>query len=154
MKIVQAETSEEIATAQELFREYAEWLAVDLCFQNFEKELAGLPGDYRPPAGRLFLAREDKAIAGCVALRQLDDQVCEMKRLYVRPGFRGLGLGRQLTERVIDEARVIGYQKVRLDTLPERMGRAVAMYRSLGFTEIPRYYNNPYEAAMFMELVL
>lgn len=153
MKISQAESAD-IPTIREMFQEYAAWVEVSLCFQGFEKELAELPGDYTPPNGRLLIARIDNQIAGCVALRSLGDDICEMKRLYVRPAFRHLGLGRKLTDSVINEARSIGYLKMRLDTLPGKMDRAIAMYRSLGFREIPRYYDNPHDEAMFMELTL
>jgi ribosomal protein S18 acetylase RimI-like enzyme len=152
--IVQASSPLEIAAARELFIEYSKWLGVDLCFQNFERELAELPGDYAMPAGRLWLAFDDQALAGSIALRSLGDGICEMKRLYVRPAFRGRGLGRLLVQRLIEEARSLGYHKMRLDTLPGRMDRAITMYRSFGFVEIDRYYDNPYETALFMELVM
>ena len=152
--IAQAESPREVETARALFREYSDWLQVDLCFQNFERELADLPGDYARPNGRLWLAWVNQDIAGCIALRSIGDGICEMKRLYVRPEFRGQGLGRLLAEKLIEEARNIGYRKMRLDTLPGRMDRAIAMYRDLGFHEIERYYNNPHETALFMELDL
>ncbi|MGH9883012.1 MAG: GNAT family N-acetyltransferase [Pyrinomonadaceae bacterium] len=154
MNIVQAITPSDIQTARELFREYAAWLGLDLCFQNFEKELADLPGEYSPPRGRLLLALTETDIAGCVALRSIGNNVCEMKRLFVRPAFRAHGLGRKLAERIVEEARTIGYDKMRLDTLPGKMDRAIAMYRSLGFVAIERYYNNPYDEVIFMELDL
>jgi ribosomal protein S18 acetylase RimI-like enzyme len=154
MRIIQAETSEDLQHVRELFAEYVEWLGINLCFQNYEKELAELPGDYAPPTGRLLLAYEDKEVAGCIALRSLGDGVCEMKRLYVRPGFRGERLGWKLVELVLDEARKIGYERIRLDTLPGKMDRAIAMYRTLGFKDIDPYYHNPVTGAAFMELVL
>lgn len=154
MNIIQAETREHIEHARTLFREYEVWLGLDLCFQNFEKELAELPGAYAPPTGRLLLAFEDDQLAGCVALRKLSDGVAEMKRLFLRPQFHGNGRGRQLAERIIEEARGSDYQKMRLDTLPEQMGKAIALYQSLGFTEIAPYYDNPVTGAIFMELEL
>ena len=154
MKIVQPQSPEDVDRARELFEEYAAWLGLDLCFQRFAEELADLPGAYAPPAGRLFLARDGDQISGCVALRPFGDGVCEIKRLYVRPDFRGKGLGHELTQAVIDAAREIGYQRMRLDTLPGRMDRAIAMYHSLGFREIEPYYHNPYTGVTFMELSL
>jgi carbonic anhydrase len=154
MKLKQVKSEEEVEQARTLFEEYAGWLGFSLCFQNFDKELAELPGDYAPPAGRLLLAMENDQIAGCVALRKIGDGIGEMKRLYVRPEFRGKGLGRTLTQTIIQAARDLDYQRLRLDTLPGRMDQAIAMYRSLGFKDIERYYNNPYEAAAFMELSL
>jgi GNAT superfamily N-acetyltransferase len=132
-----------------MLREYAEWLGVDLCFQNFEAELAGLPGDYAPPYGRLLIAEG----AGCVALRPIDGDVCEMKRLYVRPEHRGSGLGRRLVLAIIDEARGIGYRKMRLDTMP-KMDGAQRLYASLGFRDIAAYRYNPEPEARFLELDL
>jgi len=154
MKLIQAQSAEEIDRARELFEEYAAGLGIDLCFQSFEKELAELPGKYLPPGGRLLIAIDEHQAAGCVALRRIADGVCEMKRLYVRPGFRGTGLGHTLAEAIILAAREIGYQRMRLDTLPGKMDRAIAMYRSLGFKEIGPYYDNPVESALFMELEL
>jgi len=154
MRIVQATSKQELDAARGIFREYSTWLNVDLCFQNFERELAELPGEYSPPSGRLWLVFQGDVLAGSIAMRSLSGDICEMKRLYVRPEFRGQGLGRLLAERLIQEARLIGYRRMRLDTLPGRMDQAISMYRSLGFSEIDRYYNNPYETAMFMELDL
>ncbi|MEO7970327.1 MAG: GNAT family N-acetyltransferase [bacterium] len=154
MRIRQASTEPDIQRAHELFEEYASWIEISLCFQNFDKELAGLPGDYAPPSGRLFLAIDGYKVMGCVALRKIGDGVGEMKRLYVRPEFRGRGLGRTLTEKLIAEAKQIGYARLRLDTLPGKMDQAIAMYRSFGFQEIAPYYKNPVAGATFMELVL
>jgi ribosomal protein S18 acetylase RimI-like enzyme len=154
VRFIQASSLDEIDVARELFREYEAWLGLDLCFQNFEKELAELPGAYAPPNGRLLLAYENDQLAGCVALRKLSDGVCEMKRLFLRPQFHGHGRGRELAETIIDEARRAGYERMRLDTLPEQMGKAIALYRSLGFKEIEAYYNNPVSGALFMELML
>ena len=154
MKLIQVESPEEVESARQLFLEYAHWLGFSLCFQNFDQELAGLPGKYVPPGGRLFLAIENEGVAGCVALRQIAEGVCEMKRLYVRPEFRGTGLGRRLAEQIIESAREIGYECMRLDTLPGKMDRAIAMYESFGFKRIEPYYQNPVEGAAFMELKL
>jgi len=151
---VQAECPAHVAQARELFQEYAESLGVNLCFQNFEQELAGLPGHYAPPDGRLLLAGYDGQLAGCVALHKWDDGVCEMKRLYLRPSFRGKGLGRAIAAKVIAEARSIGYQRMRLDTIAPIMKDAVEMYRKLGFREIAPYRPNPIAGAMYMELQL
>ena len=154
MKLIQAQSESDIQAARKLFEEYAAWLGLNLCFQNFEKELAELPGDYAPPDGRLFLAVENDQIAGCIAVRKIGEGICEMKRLFVRPEFRGTGLGHQLTETVIKTARQMGYSRMRLDTLPGKMDRAIAMYRGWGFKDIDPYYNNPVEGAAFMELDL
>lgn len=152
--ITQANTDEQIAAAKTLFREYESWLAMDLCFQGFEAELAALPGKYAMPDGRLYLAYVDDNLAGCIALRKLEDGVCEMKRLFVRDGFRGAGIGVSLIERVIAEAREIGYSRMRLDTYPPKMGKAVSLYESHGFEAIPPYYNNPHPDVLYMELAL
>jgi ribosomal protein S18 acetylase RimI-like enzyme len=151
MTIIRAETEEHIDGARNLFREYETWLGLDLCFQNFEKELAELPGAYAPPTGRLLLAFEGDQLAGCVALRKLSDDTCEMKRLFLRSGFHGRGLGRQLVDYILTEAREIGYRRMRLDTLPDHMGKAISLYRRLGFKEIAPYYHNPVPGALFME---
>jgi ribosomal protein S18 acetylase RimI-like enzyme len=137
-----------------LFLEYANSLGFSLCFQGFDKELASLPGDYAPPDGRLLLAQQDGEVAGCVALHRLTEQICEMKRLYVRPQFRAKGLGRSLCERVLSRARDIGYRQVRLDTVEPVMREAVAMYRQVGFREIPPYRTNPIAGALYMEFDL
>src|SRR5262249_44778551 len=123
------------------------------CFQNFEKELAVLPGKYAPPSGRLLLLKHRDAFAGCAALREIGKGICEMKRLYVRPAFRRLGAGRMLAQRIIEAAREIGYKRMRLDTLSS-MKPAIALYESLGFAKIPAYYENPSKLAVFMELEL
>ena len=153
-KAVQAESPEQIAVVRELFLEYAQSLGFSLCFQSFDEELASLPGDYAPPDGRLLLTTLDGQPAGCVALHKLDSEICEMKRLYVRPQFRGKGLGRELAQCIIVEARRIGYKQLRLDTVEPMMRAAVAMYRNLGFREIGAYRPNPIEGALYMELEL
>lgn len=132
-----------------LFREYAASLPFALDFQDFDRELAELPGEYAPPRGALLLARG----AGCVGLRPLDAATCEMKRLYVRPSARGTGLGRRLTEAIVGEARGLGYARMRLDTMPD-MAAALSLYAELGFREIPPYRANPVDGAVFLELEL
>ena len=149
--IDQAVGAEDIEQARRLFSAYAEWLAVDLCFQGFERELSELPGAYAPPLGRLLLARAGGDIVGCVALRPLEPKICEMKRLWVEPGFAGAGIGRRLAAAIVQAARQIGYEKMRLDTLAERMPAAQHLYRSLGFTEIPPYYHNPLPGVTMLE---
>jgi len=150
----QAESPVQIVEARNLFLEYAQSLGFSLCFQNFDKELAGLPGEYTPPAGRLLLAEYEGTLAGCVALRPRESGICEMKRLYIRPQFRGKGLGRVLAERILAEAREIGYCFMRLDTVEPVMKEAVAMYRKLGFKEIAPYCANPIAGALYMEFEL
>jgi ribosomal protein S18 acetylase RimI-like enzyme len=152
--IFPADSTTHIAQVRELFLEYAQSLGFSLCFQSFDKELAELPGDYAPPRGRLLLAEQEGQLAGCVALHPLSDEVCEMKRLYLRPQFRGQGLGRKLADTIISEARSIGYTALRLDTVEPVMRDAVAMYRRLGFQEIAPYCANPIAGALYMELRL
>ena len=141
----------ELPLVRQLFREYAEGIGIDLAFQGFDEELAGLPGKYAEPAGRILLAWHDSALAGCVALRPLDADAdaCEMKRLYVRPGVRGTQLGRRLAERICAEARAAGYRRICLDTIPS-MAAAVALYRSLGFEPTAPYVFNPFPDALFL----
>ena len=153
MEVVRATSAEDVERARALFGEYERSLGIDLCFQGFEQELAGLPGAYAPPRGRLLFAVEGDRLAGCVALRPLGDDVCEMKRLYVRPEFRGRRAGRLLATTVIREARAIGYARMRLDTLPS-MEEAIGLYRTLGFVEIAPYTPNPVPGALFLELDL
>jgi GNAT superfamily N-acetyltransferase len=153
LKIIQVDGGSNLAAVKSLFEEYAESLGFDLCFQDFEEELANLPGDYAPPDGRLLLATYKDNVAGCVALRKMDDSVCEMKRLYVRPDFRGFKIGRTLAEATIEQAKKIGYTRMRLDTVPS-MNVARALYLSLGFSEISPYRYNPIEGTVFMELTL
>ena len=153
-QIFQATTDEHIIAARTLFEEYAASLGFSLCFQNFDQELANLPGDYAPPSGRLLLAIEDDELAGCIALRKLSEGICEMKRLFVRPAHRATGLGRTLVDLIIDEAGKLGYTHMRLDTIPGKMDKAIALYQRIGFVEIDPYYPNPVEGAKFMELKL
>jgi ribosomal protein S18 acetylase RimI-like enzyme len=154
VSFTQAETPTQIAQARELLLEYAQSLGFSLCFQGFDQELADLPGDYAPPDGRLLLAEYEGQLAACVALHKLEVDICEMKRLYLRPQFRGKGLGRALADRIITDARSIGYQRMRLDTVEPVMKDAVAMYRKLGFREIAPYCKNPIAGALYMELQL
>ena len=154
MHIFQANSDEDIQQARALFEEYASGIGISLCFQNFDQELKNLPGDYAPPDGRLLLATEDDQLAGCIALRKLAPGICEMKRLFLRPSYRGQGRGKALVEAIIDEARKLGYTQMRLDTLPGRMDKAIALYQSIGFVEIDPYCENPVEGAKFMELDL
>jgi putative acetyltransferase len=154
ISIEQAINIDSIVQAQELFEEYQAALGVDLGFQDFENELATLPGQYASPGGRLLLASVDGLVAGCVALRPLPgDDTCEMKRLFVRPAFRAHGLGRMLAVRVISEARTIGYRRMCLDTLPT-MGRAQQLYEALGFREIEPYRYNPIAGTKYLGLDL
>ena len=152
LTMTQVASPAQIEQARELFLEYAHSLGFSLCFQSFDQELAGLPGDYAPPGGRLLLARYRSQLAGCVALHRLEPGICEMKRLYLRAQFRGRGLGRVLAETVIAEARGMGCRKMRLDTVEPVMPNAVAMYRRLGFKEIEPYRVNPIAGALYMEL--
>ena len=154
LNIIQAETADQIEAARMLFREYEAWLGLDLCFQGFDAELAELPGKYALSDGRLLLAYSDESLAGCIALRKLEDGICEMKRLYVRDEFQGQKIGVQLIERLIRDARGIGYKKMRLDTYPAKMAKAVSLYESHGFRPIEPYYKNPHEGVLFMELTL
>lgn len=152
-EIVEAQTAEQIATIRELFREYADSLGVDLCFQDFEQELATLPGKYAPPEGRLYLALEDGKAAGCAGLRKIGRETGELKRVFVRPAFRGKGIGRRLVLAVVEAGRKNAYRRLRLDTLPS-MKRALELYRAMGFKPIEAYHQNPVPNAEFLELTL
>lgn len=153
MTHVQVANDADIPGVRELFREYVAWVGVDLSFQGFDRELAGLPGDYVPPAGVLFVAHVDNQLAGCVAAHQWQTGVCEMKRLFVRDAFRGFGCGRALVENVIDWARKAGYRRILLDTLPV-MDQAQLLYAGFGFRDVAPYRPNPIPGARFLELVL
>lgn len=152
-RIVEAEGAEALALVRSLFVEYAASLEVDLAFQGFDEELAGLPGAYAPPSGGLLLGFDGEEPAGCVAFRPLEPGISEMKRLYVRPSARGAGWGRRLAERVVSQARAAGYERMRLDTLPS-MHAAVGLYIGMGFREIPAYRHNPVAGTRFLELDL
>ena len=154
LSIRNAGNANEIAQARELFLEYANSLGFSLCFQNFDEELANLPGDYAPPDGRLLLAYVSNELAGSVAMHKITEHICEMKRLYLRPQFRGEGFGRMLADAVIAEARNIGYKFMRLDTVEPVMKDAVAMYRNLGFYEIEPYRTNPMPGTVYLQLNL
>jgi ribosomal protein S18 acetylase RimI-like enzyme len=153
-ELTQVASPEQVVQARELFLEYAAGLGFSLCFQNFDDELRNLPGAYVPPPGRLLLVIQSNQPAGCIALRPLEEGVCEMKRLYVRPAHRGKGLGRILVDRIISEARTIGYERMRLDTVSSSMQDAIALYRKRGFKEIPAYCDNPNVGVLYMELTL
>lgn len=153
LRLLHVTNREQLAELRVLFQEYADSLSFDLGFQNFQQELAELPGEYAPPQGRMLLAVTESGVAGCVALRQIGEDVCEMKRLYVRPQYRSRRIGRDLALAIVAEARRIGYRRMRLDTVP-RMAEAIALYRSLGFQDTDPYRYNPIEGAIFMELDL
>jgi GNAT superfamily N-acetyltransferase len=148
-----ATTPEHLAQIRDLFTEYVDSLGFQLDFQDYQKEFDELPGEYTPPHGRLILALEGHTAVGCIALRKLDEKTCEMKRMYVRPEYRGKGIGRRLAEILIDEARGIGYMIMKLDTIAT-MKAAIALYRSMGFCDTCPYRYNPVEGATFMELRL
>jgi putative acetyltransferase len=148
--IVDGHAEDSIPAVRELFREYSAWLGVNLCFQDFEAELATLPGKYAPPTGAILLAHVNGALAGCVALRCLAPPVCETKRLWIREPCRGTGLGRRLVSEILARAHAAGYARICLDTLPQ-MKAAHALYRELGFYEVPAYYKNPLPGAIYLE---
>ena len=153
LTLVPAHAEENLVCIRQLFIEYAEAIGIDLSFQDFADELADLPGEYVPPAGGLLLALVNGEPGGCVGLRPFGEGICEMKRLYVRPAFRGRGIGLELANTIIDQARTVGYERMRLDTIPS-MKPAITLYESLGFKIIKPYRYNPIEGAQFMELIL
>lgn len=153
MRIIEATTPQQIKIAADLFREYQQFLNVDLCFQGFEQELTTLPGKYTAPAGAILLAEHNGDIAGCVAVRLFEDNTCEMKRLYVKDEFQGLSLGRKLAEAIIVKAKTLGYEKMQLDTL-QRLDKAIGLYEKLGFKQIKPYYANPLNEVVYWELKL
>ena len=153
LRIREATSPDDLADVRRLFLAYAKSLGISLCFQNFEQEFAGLPGAYAPPAGCLLLAEFEGVAGGCVALRPLQNQACEMKRLFISPDFRGTGAGRMLALAVMSKAKSLGYSTIRLDTLPS-MAAAIQMYESLGFQRIEPYYENPVPGALFLECKL
>jgi ribosomal protein S18 acetylase RimI-like enzyme len=164
--IVPADNPVRVEAVRQLFKEYAASLSFNLCFQSFEEELARLPGEYAPVSGMLLLGLVDDQVAGCVAFHRLegdmaaghgesgDSKVCEMKRLYVLPQFRGCGIGRELVDSILNCAAAVGYRWIRLDTIPTEMGKAVEIYQKLGFREIAPYRPNPISGAKYMELEL
>jgi putative acetyltransferase len=152
-KILSAHTAESMPAVRILFREYAEALGFHLCFQDFEKEMSELPGRYAPPEGRILLAFAEDDPAGCVAMKKLGSGICEMKRFYVRPSYRGRGIGHQLAEAIIAEARMTGYDRMRLDTVPS-MQSAIAIYEALGFKDTEPYVFNPVPGVRYLELAL
>ena len=154
VELIQAVSAEQVEQARQLILEYADSLGFSLDFQHFDDELKNLPGAYAPPRGRLLLAFQQGRAAGCVALRPLDRQIAEMKRLYVHPDYRGKGVGRALVDGVIAEARSIGYERMRLDTIESSMTDAIALYRRKGFREIAAYRTNPIAGALYLELLL
>jgi len=154
INIYAAKTDSDIEQAKLLFIEYAESLNFDLCFQGFDEELGTLPGKYGSPDGVLYLAKYDGNIAGCIVLHKLEENVCEMKRLFVRPEYRGFGLGKILCDKLFEFARSKKYEKMRLDTIKDLMKDALKLYKSYGFYEIPAYYHNPQEGVLYLELKL
>lgn len=153
-EIIEVNNDELIAETKLLFLEYEKWLNVSLCFQGFEDEVQTLPGKYAPPDGRLYLVKSEESYCGCIALRKLEDSICEMKRLYLIEKTRGKGIGNTLVAKIVQDAKTIGYKKMRLDTIKEKMPKAVEIYTKHGFVEIKPYYHNPNPHTLFMELDL
>jgi putative acetyltransferase len=153
LTIADVRTAEQVSQARRLFQEYAASLDTDLCFQGFEAELARLPGEYAPPKGELLLALWTGQPVGCVALRPLDELICEMKRLYVQPELRAHGIGRMLVQRILEVGKTLGYRSMRLDSLPS-MTAAIPLYRRFGFRDVPPYRHNPVAGTLYLELPL
>ena len=153
IEILEAKTEQDMYAVRELFKEYTDGLGIDLTFQNYEQELAGLKTIYLPPSGSLLLARYNGSFVGCVGLRKLDNVSCEMKRLYIKPGTRSRGLGSALCKRIIQKGKQLGFKRMRLDTLASMTG-ALTLYKRLGFYEIEPYYKNPIPETVYMEIIL
>jgi putative acetyltransferase len=153
-EVIEAVSSSEIEAVKSLFLEYQKWLNVSLCFQDFETELATLPGKYAPPEGKLYLVKYGDNYIGCIGLRKIAEGISEMKRLYIKPEHQGHGLGKKLVELLIKDAKEIGYKSMRLDTIKEKMPNAVDIYEKHGFKKIEKYYDNPNPHTLFMELKL
>ena len=153
-EILEVNSTELIEETKQLFRDYEKWLNVSLCFQGFEEEVNTLPGKYAHPDGRLYIVKYDDKYSGCIGLRKLEDGICEMKRLYLKPELRGKGIGNELVSLIIQDARNIGYSKMRLDTIKEKMPNAVRLYEKYGFHKTEKYYDNPNPHTLFMELDL
>lgn len=153
LKLIEVKSTKDLKYIKKLFSEYAKSLGFDLCFQSFDKELVELPGKYAPPYGCLILALHNRQVAGCVALRKISKGICEMKRLYVKPRFRGKGIGRNLARSIIEKAGKIGYTRMRLDTVPA-MKEAISLYHSLGFKKTNPYRYNPIKGTTYMDLNL
>ncbi len=153
-EIIEVNSIELIEETKKLFREYEKWLNVSLCFQGFEEEVNTLPGKYGSPEGKLYIVKSDNKFSGCIALRKLEDGICEMKRLYLQPELRGKGIGNELVSKIIHDAKDLGYKKMRLDTIKEKMPNAVRMYEKYGFVKTEKYYDNPNPHTLFMELDL
>lgn len=154
IEILPVNTPELTEETKRLFREYEKWLNVSLCFQGFEEEVNTLPGKYSPPEGKLYIVKYDSKYSGCIALRKIEDGICEMKRLFLKEELRGKGIGNTLVTKIINDAKDIGYKTMRLDTIKEKMPKAVEIYTKHGFVETEPYYHNPNPHTLFLELDL